>query len=271
MTDNLVRLWVAARYFTAYISPSILTPFKLKDITAIGIIPARYASTRFPGKPLAMIHGKTMIQHVYERASKANFEAVMVATDDERIKDVVEGFGGKVIMTSSDHETGTERCAEAFFASDSSASVIVNIQGDEPMVNPDHLNELIGCFEDDFVDVATLISEMEATKMDDPNTVKVVHANNGRVLYFSRSPIPHDRDGNHQVNPLKHLGVYAYRASVLERLVELKPTYLEKVESLEQLRWLENGYSIKAVKVVDNGISVDTPQDLENLLAIWKP
>lgn len=212
-----------------------------------------------------------MIQHVYERASKANFQVVMVATDDERIKDVVEDFGGKVIMTSADHETGTERCAEAFVVADSGASVVVNIQGDEPMVDPDHLNELIASFENEFVDIATLISEMDITQMADPNMVKVVHAKNGRVLYFSRSPIPHDRDGNHKVNPLKHLGVYAYRASVLERLIDLKPTYLEKIESLEQLRWLENGYSIKAIKVVDNGISVDTPQDLENLLAIWKP
>ena len=264
----MIRL--AASYFTAYISPRILTPIKEMDISAIGIIPARYASTRFPGKPLAMIHGKPMIQHVYERASQADFQSVVVATDDDRIKDVVEGFGGKVVMTSPDHTTGTERCAEAFELSDSNAQVIVNIQGDEPMVNPDHLNDLIACFKDDFVDVATLISELDVTQMGDPNTVKVVQAKDGRVMYFSRSPIPHDRDKKYQITPLKHLGVYAYRASVLERLIELPASHLEMVESLEQLRWLENGYSIQGVTVVDNGISVDTPQDLENLLAIWK-
>jgi 3-deoxy-manno-octulosonate cytidylyltransferase (CMP-KDO synthetase) len=239
-------------------------------LKAIGIIPARYASTRFPGKPLAMINGKPMIQHVYERASLANFTAVVVATDDQRIKEAVEGFGGRVSMTSPDHETGTERCAEAFRTSGSDAQVVLNIQGDEPMVNPNHLDNLIDCFKDDFVDVATLISEMDSSQISDLNTVKAVQANDGRVMYFSRSPIPHDRDGKSQIKPLKHLGVYAYRASVLERLIELPPSHLERIESLEQLRWLENGYSIQGVTVEDKGISVDTPQDLENLLALWK-
>jgi 3-deoxy-manno-octulosonate cytidylyltransferase (CMP-KDO synthetase) len=138
------------------------------------------------------------------------------------------------------------------------------------MINPVHLDDLIACFKDDFVEVATLISEMDSSEMSDLNTVKAVQANDGRVMYFSRSPIPHDRDGKSQIKPLKHLGVYAYRASLLERLIELPPSHLERIESLEQLRWLENGYSIQGVTVEDDGISVDTPQDLKNLLGLWK-
>ncbi len=240
------------------------------DLSAIGIIPARYASTRFPGKPLAMIHGKPMIQRVYERASLAKFESVVVATDDDRICRTVMGFGGKVIMTAPDHSTGTERCAEALHLSGSTANVVVNIQGDEPMIDPAHLNRLIDCFTDPLIDVATLVSKMDSQYMPDPNTVKVVMANDGRVLYFSRSGIPYLRDGGQAVDPIKHLGVYAYRANVLATLAVLPPSALELSESLEQLRWLENGYTIKAVMVQDNGISVDTPTDLEALLAAWK-
>lgn len=242
----------------------------MTDITAIGIIPARYASSRFPGKPLALIHGKTMIQRVYEQASKANFSQVVVATDDERIFNTVEAFGGKVVMTGKEHETGTERCAEAFSQINSDSTVVVNVQGDEPMVDPEHLNELIGCFTDDSVHVSTLISEMGVDRVSDPNTVKVTMANNGNVLYFSRSPIPFDRHSSSDLTYFKHLGVYAYRASILPELIRLSPSKLEKAESLEQLRWLENGYSIKAVEVNDQGISVDTPEDLNALLTIWK-
>ena len=217
-----------------------------------------------------MIHGKTMIQRVYEQASKANFSQVVVATDNERIFNTVEAFGGNVVMTAKDHETGTERCAEAFSGINSDSAVVVNIQGDEPMVDPEHLNELIGCFTDDSVHVSTLISKMDAGRISDPNTVKVTMANNGNVLYFSRSPIPYYRHSLSKLTYYRHLGVYAYRASILPELVQLSPSKLEIAESLEQLRWLENGYSIKAVEVTDQGISVDTPEDLNALLTIWK-
>ncbi|MFT5054330.1 MAG: 3-deoxy-manno-octulosonate cytidylyltransferase (CMP-KDO synthetase) [Oceanospirillaceae bacterium] len=238
--------------------------------SAIGIIPARYASTRFPGKPLAKIHGKPMIQRVYERAIMARLDAVYVATDDDRIAESVLSFGGNVIMTSPNHSTGTERCAEALELSRSKAEIVINIQGDEPMIDPEHLNQLIDCFNSITIDIATLVSKMEAEQVADPNTVKVVMANDGRVLYFSRSAIPFCRDGGKRMAPIKHLGVYAYRTNVLEQLVVLQPSPLELSESLEQLRWLENGYSIKAVTIQDNGISVDTPEDLNRLLAIWK-
>ena len=217
-----------------------------------------------------MIHGKPMIQRVYEQASQANFSQVVVATDDERIFNTVKAFGGNVVMTANDHETGTERCAEAFSRINSDSAVVVNIQGDEPMIDPEHLNRLVGCFADVSVHVSTLISKLDADRVADPNTVKVAKANNGNVLYFSRSPIPYDRHSSSDLSYFKHLGVYAYRVSILPELVQLTPSELEMAESLEQLRWLENGYSIKAIEVTDDGISVDTPEDLNELLTIWK-
>lgn len=217
-----------------------------------------------------MIYGKPMIQRVYEQASKANFKEVIVATDDQRIEEAVRSFGGSVVMTADYHTTGTERCAEAYSLSDQRADVIVNIQGDEPMVNPDHLNQLITSFQDESLDVATMISPMPSDQASDPNTVKVAMRSDGRVLYFSRSPIPFYRNANTEQSYVKHLGVYAYRVSVLPELVQLTPSDLELAENLEQLRWLENGYTIHAVEVNDNGISVDTPEDLNRLLAILK-
>jgi 3-deoxy-manno-octulosonate cytidylyltransferase (CMP-KDO synthetase) len=240
-----------------------------------GIIPARYASTRFPGKPLAMIHGKTMIHKVYEQACKI-LNPVFVATDDERIENEVKKFGGKVIMTSPNHQSGTDRCAEALNLIeqqlDKKIDIVVNIQGDEPFIQPSQLETLMGCFKNQKTQIATLIKPMLSNEdIFNPNHVKVVIDNFNRALYFSRSPIPFIR--NHETSTwynqheyFKHLGIYAYRAEVLRELTSLPQTSLEKAESLEQLRWLQNGYYIMVEKTDFESLSVDTPEDLKKIL-----
>jgi 3-deoxy-manno-octulosonate cytidylyltransferase (CMP-KDO synthetase) len=250
----------------------------------IGIIPARYASSRFPGKPLAEICGKSMIQRVYEQASKV-LDTVIVATDDERIYDCVKAFGGVVYMTSSEHRCGTDRICEAYQLYRASGDgnrvldngdqdiVVVNIQGDEPFIQPEQIQAVIDCFP---TDIATLAKPY--TVQDDlqelltPNVVKVVFSEQtGEALYFSRSVIPYLRgvepaDWLQQGQHFRHVGMYAYRADVLQRITQLSPSPLEKSESLEQLRWLENGLTNRVALTNHASIGIDTPEDLKHAL-----
>jgi 3-deoxy-manno-octulosonate cytidylyltransferase (CMP-KDO synthetase) len=240
----------------------------------LGIIPARYASTRFPGKPLAPIGGKPMIQWVYERASR-QFPLLVVATDDNRIQDVVQGFGGAVLMTSTQHRTGTERCAEALelFQRKHSGKIthVVNIQGDEPLLQSGHLEALKESFRDQRVQIATLIQSIrDPAELVNSNVVKVTVDRWYRALYFSRSPIPYVRDTPLEKSLQQHLfyshiGLYAYRSDTLRQLVRLPVTSLERAESLEQLRWLEHGYPIHTSLTDQPSMGVDTPEDLEKI------
>lgn len=237
----------------------------------VGIIPARYASTRFPGKPLAMLGGKTVIQRVYEQVMDC-FDDLYVATDDERIKECVEGFGGNVVMTSETCNNGTERCLDAYKRLALDCDVIVNIQGDEPFIQQKQVKALIACFDNPDTDIATLVKPFEKAdgleRLECPNSPKVVLNEQGFALYFSRSVVPYLRGvdkadwlNNHVF--YKHLGIYAYRANVLEEITKLPQSPMEKAESLEQLRWLENGYKIKVGVTDIETIGIDTPEDLE--------
>jgi 3-deoxy-manno-octulosonate cytidylyltransferase (CMP-KDO synthetase) len=240
----------------------------------LGIIPARYASTRFPGKPLARLGSKPMIQWVYERASSM-FEHLLVATDDLRIQDVVENFGGRVQMTSTMHTSGTERCAEAARLYEGQTGLhfshVVNIQGDEPLIRTEQLQTLTDCFKTPGTGIATLIREMaDSDELGNPNVVKVVVDRSFRALYFSRAPIPFMRNGKseNERGKLKfytHLGLYAFQREVLERVVNLTPSALEQAESLEQLRWLENGITIQTAVTHFPSLGVDTPEDQEKI------
>lgn len=236
------------------------------------VIPARYASTRFPGKPLALLGGKPMVQWVYERAKLA-CEHVVVATDDSRIAEVVDGFGGTAIMTSPDHPSGTDRCLEAAAAymayADEEFDVVINVQGDEPFIDVSQVELLKSCFDNEAVDIATLVSPFEANieEVINPNNVKVTFSTNGKALNFSRSVIPFLRDVAQadwakEYTYFHHLGMYAYRLDVLNAITQLSPSALEKAESLEQLRWLENGYNIYVKETQKRSIGIDTPQDL---------
>ncbi len=236
------------------------------------LIPARYASTRFPGKPLAMIGGKPMVQHVVEKAAAVS-ENVYVATDDGRIYDCVIGFGGKAVMTSTEHRSGTDRCYEAYRhvveQTGKKYDVVVNIQGDEPFIQPEQVKALVACFEDDKVEIATLAKRFEQNAdIFDPNKVKVVCSAKGTALYFSRSAIPFCRGIEKEcwleMTPFyKHVGMYAYRPEVLKEITALPQGRLEKAESLEQLRWLENGYTIAVRETAHESIGIDTPEDLK--------
>jgi 3-deoxy-manno-octulosonate cytidylyltransferase (CMP-KDO synthetase) len=236
---------------------------------AIGIIPARYASTRFPGKPLTPIGDKSMIQMVYEQSAKSGLDQVMVATDDKRIADHVRSFGGTAVMTSAFHTTGTERCAEALGYAEGHYDVVLNIQGDEPFIEPALLDQLVKSFIDDTVQIATAVRTIDNNdELFSPHTVKVVRSQDSFALYFSRSPIPHIRNiepahwlEHHQF--LCHIGIYAFRAEILPKIIKLPITPTEQTESLEQLRWLSNGYKIKLLETEYRSISVDTPQDLK--------
>lgn len=244
----------------------------------IGIIPARYASTRFPGKPLAMLGDKTMIQRVYERAGMA-LDDVIVATDDDRIFDAVKGFGGKAVMTSASHRSGTDRCYEAFARSGSDADVVINIQGDEPFIDPRQIEALKSCFASPGVEIATLLRRFDPKRgydaLADPNTPKVVVDNNGDAIYFSRSVIPYVRGKETSQWPgateyFTHVGLYGYRSETLSRLVALPQSSLELAESLEQLRWLQNGYKIRTAVTDCETIGIDTPADLEAAIELIK-
>lgn len=227
------------------------------------VIPARYASTRLPGKPLAMIAGKPMIQRVYERACQAQMpDEVIVATDNELVAKAVADFGGKAVMTSPDHPSGTDRLAEVALMYPG-VDVIVNVQGDEPMIPPEVIDNLAKAFEGDAeLDMATMKVVMDEADYDNPAAVKVVTDLNGYALYFSRSLMPYPRNKPEGYKVYKHVGIYAYRRSFLLKYAALQPTPLERAESLEQLRVLENGYKIKVLESAFKGIGVDTPEDL---------
>ena len=234
----------------------------------IGIIPARYASTRFPGKPLALLGGKPVIQHVYEKVA-AVLEAAYVATDDERIYDVVKAFGGQVVMTRTDHKSGTDRIEEAIEKIGGEWDVVVNVQGDEPFVAKSQLDTICHCFDDPTTQIATLGKPFESMEaVQNPNSPKIVVDNMGFAMYFSRSVIPYVR-GKEKSSWLthypflKHLGIYAYRKDVLRQITQLPQSSLEIAESLEQLRWLQNGFKIKVGTTDVETVGIGTPQDLE--------
>ena len=234
----------------------------------IGIIPARYASTRFPGKPLALLGGKPVIQHVYEKVA-AVLEAAYVATDDERIYDVVKSFSGQVVMTRTDHKSGTDRIEEAIEKIGGEWDVVVNVQGDEPFVAKRQLDTICHCFDDPTTQIATLGKPFESMEaVQNPNSPKIVVDNMGFAMYFSRSVIPYVR-GKEKSSWLthypflKHLGIYAYRKDVLRQITQLPQSSLEIAESLEQLRWLQNGFKIKVGTTDVETVGIDTPQDLE--------
>ena len=237
----------------------------------LAIIPARYASTRFPAKPLALLGDKPIVQRVYEQVAKV-VERVVVATDDERIYDTVAGFGGEVVMTSPNHKSGTDRCAEAYAKLGCEADIVINVQGDEPFVAPEQIEALVGCLDSEDVDIATLVKPFSAEDgievLENPNSPKVVINRENEALYFSRSVVPYLRgvERNEWLKHhtfYKHIGIYAFRAKVLNEVTALEQTPLEKAESLEQLRWLESGYKIKVGITDIETIGIDTPEDLE--------
>jgi 3-deoxy-manno-octulosonate cytidylyltransferase (CMP-KDO synthetase) len=252
-------------------NPRILEP----SSKAIAIIPARYNSTRLPGKPLVNILGKPMIQHVWERAMKAGkIERVIVATDDERVYNVVKVFGGEAAMTSKSHLSGTDRIAEVVAGRSLDTDIIVNIQGDEPMIDPDMIDQVVKLLQNDSrASIGTLCRKIKDKKeITDPNIVKVVFDNDGFALYFTRSPIPFHREGQGsrdkgqgEASYYKHIGIYSYRKEALLSLASMEPTPLEKTEKLEQLRALENGFRIKVSETDRDTIGVDTMEDLEKV------
>lgn len=234
----------------------------------IGIIPARYASTRFPGKPLAMLGGKPVIQHVYEKAA-AVLGTAYVATDDVRIEECVKSFGGNVVMTRNDHKSGTDRIAEAMEKIGGDWDVVVNIQGDEPFIDKSQIEEICHCFDDADTEIATLGKPFETMEaVLNPNSPKIITDLKGYAMYFSRSVIPFVRGKEQQewlenFPYLKHLGIYAYKCEVLRQITKLPQSPLEIAESLEQLRWLQNGYKIKVGKTDVETVGIDTPEDLK--------
>lgn len=249
----------------------------MNDLKYIGIIPARYDSSRFPGKPLALIGGKMMIQRVWERVSSV-LENVLVATDDERIMDAVASFGGRAVMTSKEHRSGTDRCNEAYLKAGNGEDVIINIQGDEPFIMPEQIEGVMSCFDDGSTQIATLVRPFDNSRsyeeLEDWTTPKVVVGEDMSALYFSRSVIPFVRGKEREMwakshQFYTHVGMYAYRSSVLAEITKLPQSSLEIAESLEQLRWLQNGYKIKVGITNCPTIGIDTPEDLqkaENLL-----
>ena len=238
----------------------------------IGIIPSRYASTRFPSKPLAMIKGKTMIQRVWEQAWKSKLDAVVVATDDMRIADEVLKFGGQYVLTDPNHRSGTDRCREALYMVEGQYDAVVNIQGDEPFIDPAQINQVIELIGRDDTQLASLAKRIEdEDELFSPNVVKVVMDKQGNALYFSRNPIPFmrnlDRDKWLQKGEYyKHIGLYAYKTETLCQIAEMQSTALEKAESLEQLRWLENGLRIRMGITQLESLSIDTQEDYEKAM-----
>jgi len=243
----------------------------------VGIIPARFASTRFPGKPLVDIGGKSMIQRVYEQVSKVLAD-VYVATDDQRVFDAVLAFGGRAIMTSDQHKSGTDRCYEAYSKLSGNFDVVINVQGDEPFIQPEQIETLKDCFKSTETEIATLakrFTEMDGFEaLNNPNSPKLVVNKSDEAMYFSRSIIPFRRGAETAdwilLNTyLKHVGIYAYRADVLRQLTQLEQSPLEISESLEQLRWLENGFRIKVGYTDVETVGIDTPEDLEKVKMLF--
>ncbi|MFZ4057864.1 MAG: 3-deoxy-manno-octulosonate cytidylyltransferase [Ferruginibacter sp.] len=240
----------------------------------LGVIPARYASSRFPGKPLVDIKGKSMIQRVYEQAAKAQLlDEVIVATDDQRILDHVIAFGGKAVMTATDHPSGTDRCYEALQKATGAFQYVINIQGDEPFLDPQQIDELATVLLDGTVQLATqMIQVTDYETLFNFGEVKIVLNENQEALYFSRMVIPYikgfpENEWHLQHNYWRHVGLYAYRTDVLEKLTQLPVSSLEKAESLEQLRWLQHGFAIKCVPTHFESYCIDTPEDLEAILS----
>lgn len=236
----------------------------------LGVIPSRFASTRFPGKPLVDIKGKTMIQRVYEQAKKSAYLTdVVIATDDERIYNHAKALNFNVVYTASSHESGTDRCAEVLKNSKEKYDIVLNIQGDEPYINPAQIDEVCSCFTDEKTDIATLIKKINTkNELFNTNKPKVVKSVNDFALYFSRQTIPFLRgiDTAEWITKqvfFKHIGIYGYRAEVLKKITTLPVSSLEKLEGLEQLRWLENGFNIKVKETYFEAISIDTPDDLK--------
>lgn len=245
-------------------------------MNTVAIIPARYASTRFPGKPLIDIAGKSMIQRVYERALQAtSIQTVVVATDDQRIADHVTGFNGQFIMTSASHNSGTDRCAEAI-SHFPDADIVVNIQGDEPFIQPAQIDLLTNCFQNKLVNIATLVKTIESTDdLVNSNIPKVTLTKDMQALYFSRSTIPYFRgtDQSAWVDKhvyFKHIGIYGFRRNTLLELTALAPSSLEQAESLEQLRWLEHGYQIQTAITPFQSYGIDSPEDVDRVIELFR-
>jgi len=244
----------------------------------LGIIPARYASSRFPGKPLVDINGKSMIHRVYEQANKSgSLNKVIVATDDQRIKNAVEAFNGQVMLTSEKHSSGTDRCSEvvsSLHSKNQEFDIVVNIQGDEPYINPKQISQVVSCFSDPDVQIATLAKQITSTKeLFSSNINKVIFDKSNDAIYFSRFAIPFQQNTPEEqwlekFNYFKHIGIYAYRSETLNKITCLERTKLEIAESLEQLRWIENGYKIRVMETDYESIAVDTPDDLSKFLNI---
>jgi 3-deoxy-manno-octulosonate cytidylyltransferase (CMP-KDO synthetase) len=239
----------------------------------LGIIPARFASSRFPGKPLAIIAGKSMLQHVYERASQARYlTKVMIATDDQRIHEEARRFGAAVRLTRADHPSGTDRVAEA--ASAENCQLVVNIQGDEPLIDPAAVDAaVLAMLDNPEIPMGTLKKRIEhEQEYQNPNVVKVVTDRNGNAIYFSRSPIPYTRDESERKSTprYKHIGLYVYQREFLLSYSELPVGPLEQAERLEQLRALENGYAIRVVETEYDSLGVDTPEDLEQVASLFE-
>lgn len=240
---------------------------------SIGIIPARYGSTRFPGKPLVQIQGKTMIQRVYEQATQANLEQVLVATDDERILAEVQRFGGQAVLTAENHQSGTDRCFEAYCEFNEPCDFVINIQGDEPFIQPEQINLVINLFSSPLTQIGTLVKKITVyEELFNPNAPKVIMDTRQQALYFSRHPIPYIRGHAPdqwlaQHTFYKHIGIYGYRADILEQITLLPPADLELAESLEQLRWLQNGFRISTALTTHDTQGIDTPEDLLKIQA----
>jgi 3-deoxy-manno-octulosonate cytidylyltransferase (CMP-KDO synthetase) len=241
------------------------------------IIPARFASTRFPGKPLVKIGGIPMIERVYRQATQcSDVSRILVATDSDEIFDSVRSFGGDVVMTSSDCQSGTDRCAEVISSREISEEIIINIQGDEPFIKPEQISELVRLMQPDHIEIGTLAKRItEQGSVFNPNVVKLVKASSGKALYFSRNPIPFVRgsDAEHWLDSapfFKHIGLYGYKKEVLTKLAKLPVGDLEKAESLEQLRWLEAGYELYAAETEWESLGIDTPEDLEKAALFLK-
>ena len=233
----------------------------------LGIIPARYASSRFPGKPLIDIGGKSMIQRVYEQSQKSSsLKKVIVATDDERIAEHVKKFGGEVCFTSSSHQSGTDRCAEVLQNMNKKFDAVINIQGDEPFIEPSQIDLIASCFDEIETQIATLIKKADTEEeIINPNEAKVVLDKNNNAIYFSRLPIPYRYHADSKIQYYKHIGIYGYRSDCLLEIKKLKKGFLESAESLEQLRWIENGFRIKVKETFVESLAIDEPDDLRHV------
>jgi 3-deoxy-manno-octulosonate cytidylyltransferase (CMP-KDO synthetase) len=244
----------------------------IPSATVAGVIPARFDSTRLPGKVLALIGDRTVLHHVHDRAAQSKqLDRLLVATDDDRILREVLAFGGVAVMTAREHSSGTERVAEAVASLENRPALVINIQGDEPFLDPRTIDELAGALRSDPTSIWTAVSGLEdGEALARPEVVKAARSEDGRVLYFSRAPIPYVRHRTRRPAHWRHVGIYGYAAGVLERLVRLPESALERTEGLEQLRWLEAGIPVRSVTVESRGFGIDTEEDLKRARAFWE-